>query len=94
MDPLGRFARDRSVEARAVESFTENMLAKLQANSHKAHWSTVSNEWLFMRLLQEVTELYEAIHSGNGVISESADVANFAMMIADNARRGAGKDGG
>jgi NTP pyrophosphatase (non-canonical NTP hydrolase) len=59
------------------------MEQKLRENSHKAHWRDCSREWLMSRLLDEVEELRAAVTSED-VAREAADVANFAMMIADN----------
>jgi hypothetical protein len=61
---------------------------KLSLNRHKGDregWSGDSPELLLARLKEEVTELLGAIHSGTDqqVLEEAADVANFAMMIAD-----------
>lgn len=73
-------------DADAVHRFSGAMLAKLQANAHKAHWSEVTQAWLLGRLIQEVSELTHALETGhpNEIRSECADVANFALMIADN----------
>lgn len=97
-DPIGRKPRSSGADRAAVRLFGSDMLAKLEENSHKAHWSTVSNRWLLMRLAEECQELMQALVSldrGQGmatdVIDECADVANFAMMIADNVRTGRGK---
>lgn len=69
----------------ALQEFSGVMLEKLRANKHKAHWSHVDSDWLLGRLEQELKELREAMASGDGlsVVYECADVANFAMMIAD-----------
>ena len=66
-----------------VLAFASVMESKLRANDHKAHWRECSLDYLLTRLEQEALELREAINCGEGVISEAADVANFAMMIAD-----------
>lgn len=78
-------------DAQAVHDFSVEMLKKLLKNSHKAHWSTVDCDYLLDRLIQELEEL-KAARSGSAkdIISECADVANFAMMIADNAKKGRG----
>ena len=41
-------------------------------------------------MLEEEEELYTELKEGNvqSIIDEAADVANFAMMLADRARRG------
>lgn len=97
-DPLGDRPRDEDGDQQAVDRFALDMLTKLRANSHKAHWRVVTPEWLLGRLREEVEELSDAIDdefdgicSAETVIRECADVANFALMIADNARRGVGK---
>jgi len=66
-----------------VLDFASVMESKLRANDHKAHWRECSLDYLLTRLEQEALELREAINCGDGVIGEAADVANFAMMIAD-----------
>lgn len=88
-DPVGDELRDPGADISAVHTFEMNMLQKLYANRHKAHWSTVTQAWLHGRLREEVAELADAIAFGkpSDVIDEAADVANFAMFIADNARR-------
>jgi hypothetical protein len=86
--------RPSDVERLAVERFAESMLAKLRLNAHKAHWSTVDLFYLMDRVVQEMDELREALYRlhgadgdeelGKAVVAECADVANFAMMIADS----------
>lgn len=61
---------------------------KLSRVRKKRHWleDDVEYEYLFDRLVEEVEELREAVaHEKDHVAvwSESADVANFAAMIAD-----------
>jgi len=83
-----------------VAWFAEKMEEKLLENDRKSHWKGCSDKWLLNRLRQETGELKRAIGSkldSEQVAREAADVANFAMMIADNARRSAqatGKEGG
>lgn len=89
-DPIGNRPRDPRVENAAVLSFAADMLRKLRANNHKAHWSTIDAAHLRSRLAEEVVELFAELDDGADparVIAECADVANIAMMIADNARR-------
>lgn len=65
--------------------FSHEMQAKLNENSHKGEtWPRFSQRQLLNRLKQETGELERAIESGKDVVEEAADVANFAMMIADN----------
>ena len=72
-----------------VLEFAVIMQEKLDANDHKDHWSTMSLQYLFTRLAQETGELSRAnkkkLHPDQ-IDREAADVANFAMMIADNYR--------
>lgn len=69
----------------AVMWFAEMMEAKLAKNDHKGGWNNCDLQYLSMRLTQERKELTEAIKSRNKqrIIDECADIANFAMMIAD-----------
>ena len=76
------FENDR----KSVKWFSHLMILKLQKNRHKAHWSKATCSYLFSRLKEEVHELEDSF-DGNvtaEILSECADVANFAMMIADN----------
>jgi len=68
--------------------FTGEMEKKLRANDHKDGWDFPPLDWLFERLLEEVEELRVEIVARKSAhnISEAADVANFAMMIADRVR--------
>lgn len=63
--------------------FANEMQRELNNNDHKCGWEDLSARWLLMRLDQEVRELKRAVTSGKNIVSEAADVANFAMMIAD-----------
>lgn len=75
-----------------VLAFAHLMEAQLKANDHKPGWK--GEDWypLLMRMREETIELHEALIPGSRtdlpawwkrVGSEAADVANFAMMIAD-----------
>ena len=73
-----------------VAVFAAVMEQKLSENDHKRHWSHCSRQYLFTRLHQETKELSRAVRCGEGalaVLREAADVANIAMMIADNETR-------
>jgi hypothetical protein len=86
-----------------VNWFAERMETKLQKNDWKGHWSECEDGYLSRRLGEESTELRSAVKllrnyqkasvkedinwAIENVIREAADVANFAIMIADNARR-------
>jgi len=65
--------------------FARRMELKLRENDHKDHWTGCDFEYLFRRLMEESTELHAAFLDDQ--IDEAADVANFAMMIADNAHK-------
>ena len=68
--------------------FAKRMEAKLAKNRHKGDrlgWLNVSPEELLDLLKNEVRELDEAFDDGDAVMvaNECADVANFALMVAD-----------
>ena len=71
-----------------LHHFANSMEVVLQNNDHKEHWSNYSAEWLYGRLLDEVSELYAALQEADpeDIEQECIDVANFAMMIADHQR--------
>lgn len=82
-----------------VRAFADLMEAQLRANDHKPGWKDDTDLDLFERLGQESAELLAALHRnakrlmwGDSWVmedtvprvgAEAADVANFAMMIAD-----------
>ena len=72
-----------------VTWFAEQMEMRLRGNDHKGGWRDCFTPWLFRRLTEEVEELRLEIYDKSGwnerrIIRECSDVANFAMMIADN----------
>lgn len=68
-----------------VKWFANLMEEVLKENDYKSGWKKIANSELVLRLLQEVGELIEALINEDDFIEyESADVANIAMMIADN----------
>ncbi|MGG4288345.1 hypothetical protein ABEW81_11165 [Priestia megaterium] len=75
---------------RQVKWFADQMEEKLRENDHKGGWEDCDYGYLIPRLGEEVNELVQAIVSGQtvSIVKEAADVANFAMMIADKAKRG------
>lgn len=82
---VGSELRDPNTDEKAVACFAVKMISKLEKNRHKKHWSKVDAEYLFNRLIEEVEELRDALTGTDGdIVSECCDVANFAMMIADN----------
>lgn len=69
-----------------IQWFAEAMECKLKRNDFKPGWLEIDNSYLLKRLNQEVTELTLALEQNlppEEIIQEAADVANFAMMIAD-----------
>lgn len=73
----------------SLQWFIEQMEHTLKDNDYKGGWERCSQDWLLARLIGEVGEL--ALHRAEGenerrIIKECTDVANFAMMIADNLR--------
>ena len=71
-------------------AFSVRMNRKLQANNHKGGWNQDSIFHLRFRICEELVELFEALdeHADpEEIADEAADVANFAMMIADNVTR-------
>jgi len=70
-----------------VKWFAEQMEAALKRNDHKSGW--LNDDWdeLHDRILDETKELYRECgkfsKDEEKIIKEAADVANFAMMIAD-----------
>jgi len=74
-----------------VSWFAGEMEKRLKANDNKGGWQSCSIWWLYKRLLEETGELAEVLsgaRDGNST-KEAADVANFAMMIADQVEKGA-----
>lgn len=76
-----------------VKRFAEDMEAKLKDNDQKGGWEDCNLYWLVSRINEETRELARAINlhrdlgaSKENIIKEAADVANFAMMVADIAR--------
>lgn len=87
LEDLNKYLRPEVVNlARAMES-------RLRANEHKGGWRESFPQWLIFRCQAELQELDEAVDQirANGwspwrdeaVWHEAADVANFAMMVAD-----------
>ena len=74
-----------------VKRFAEEMEKVLKQNDYKSGWQTCSDDYLYHHLLEETRELFVALYyykrsdkkRRRYIIKECADVANFAMMIAD-----------
>ncbi len=72
---------------KALLWFGKKMEEALRWNDYKGGWENCSNEYLIAKLNEEVDELKQAIwmgKSGDMIMQEAADVANIAMMLADN----------
>lgn len=67
-----------------VKAFAALMEGELRKHGHRLGWKECDPEWLMVRLKEEAAELAQAILTHEESIpAEAADVANFAMMIAD-----------
>ena len=81
----------------SVRWFAEQMELKLRANDHKGGWADERMRYLMKRLYGEAWELSLVLERSQAdtndecldpnIVGEAADVANFAMMVADNTRR-------
>lgn len=74
-------------DGQAVSGFAAVMVRQLKRNSDKGHWGNRHNRELFDKLKAELHELEKALINNHDIIGEAADVANYAMMIADNDMR-------
>lgn len=68
----------------ALLRFVGAMVFKLRKNVHKGRWEDLDISAALLRLREELGELEAAIGEGNyvEVLLESADVANFALILA------------
>lgn len=74
----------------AIDLFAAVMKQKIRENIHKGDWIDEKFEGLDYKLREKISELIESInlnHAPMDVVREAADVANYAMMIADNYAR-------
>lgn len=72
---------------KALQRFAEKMESQLKANDHKSGWIGCSFTFLEDELNRNNRELRSALFSMEDtkeIIKRCANVANFAMMIADN----------
>ena len=76
----------------SVLKFAERMERVLRENDYKGGWQDMLCDELISRVRDEVIELAIVVDANmsDEIIKESVDVANFAMMIADNVSRMAG----
>ncbi len=82
--PLGS-ARQIMILRPEVLKFAGIMEGKLKQNDYKGGWLGCDILELLFSLEEEVRELKRAIRDGGDLGEEAADVANYAMMIADKA---------
>ena len=86
---------DRQFIRPALRAFAQDMEARLRANDHKSGWLHDHDPHLLKRLEKNLAKLTRALEDAallkqNGcheaISREAADVANFAMMLADRWR--------
>lgn len=75
-----------------LRRFIDAMIYKLRKNAHKGRWEHGRLKEYEAKLREEVTELAEAIDTGNMVeiVLEAADVANMALILCSMAIDGRG----
>ena len=82
---------DREYRRKVLSDFTSDMMDKLDRNAHKDEmgWPSASRKFLLGELLSEVEKLVRALEAGDreAAIDDCVDIANYAMMIADNQRK-------
>jgi hypothetical protein len=88
---VGRFKVRKS-----VDRFAQQMEKNLRGNDHKGGWEGCTAYHFFEGLCDEAEELRSELNvvgafDPERVIEEAADIANFAMMIADVARSHLGR---
>lgn len=70
----------------SLQRFVEAMVYKLERNAHKGKWEDLKLEDAFKYMQQEVKELEAEVYGDRNMVRtllEAADVANFALMVAD-----------
>ncbi len=68
-----------------VLKFAEAMELQLQANEYKGGWKDCSSKFLLSELQKNYNSLGELLPSDKkNVLRRTANIANFAMMIANN----------
>lgn len=69
-----------------VYGFAREMELQIRANEHKGGWENSSLDFLISELLRNVGKLKKCL-SHEDFRRRCANIANFAMMLADNDRR-------
>lgn len=85
---LTMFENSKAVPRPAVRRFAEKMEYKLSLHDDRPGWLNLDPEWLLKRLREETDELERAMKEKRSdwaekACLETADVANFSMMICD-----------
>lgn len=79
-----------------VKWFAEEMEKVLRENDHKGGWNKCDDGYLAWMLRDNLTELCEAAFQEPKdllkMTKSAVDIANYAMMIADNVRKIGGKE--
>jgi Lar family restriction alleviation protein len=101
LDSIVEAWNTRAMLRPALERFANLMEATLKENDHKGGWEHMTNDAIMGRIIDEALELQTAIteirhmrHDAaeyregcRKAAKEASDVANFAMMLADNVTR-------
>ena len=89
MDVITDIERSEERDLEAVKWFTTLMHKKLRKNKCKQDWLEYDESYILRRLNEELDELKDALFKQRSSASieeamlECADVANFAMMMAE-----------
>ena len=68
-----------------VNVFAEEMEKQLQANEHKGDWRDCDSSFLMKELQRNYDELWTLqFNDKTNILRRCANIANFAMMMADN----------
>ena len=78
-----------------VLEFSKEMEKQLRANDYKGGWENSTNYWLMEGLKKNLAALRTCVINQEPkvliqqeeILRRASNIANFAMMIADNARR-------
>lgn len=76
-----------------ITMFFDAMVYKLRVNAHKGAWENINLTDAIGFMQGEISELMQAIDEGGNtteLVLEAADIANFALIIANIAHRDAG----
>ena len=81
-----RYERGRGTMIRSeVQRFAKEMEKQLQANEHKGGWEDCDSGFLMSELEKNFNALWRLQPSDKaGILRRATNIANFAMMIADN----------